>query len=310
VIGKFLLSFVLLACAAPASAVDHEPGKTAGDRPLPDLRESGSTDLYNDTKDAKPDTKKDAIHPHGWFKGGASLLYYDQKGDLATELPLVSDEEPSGNRVNVHEVRGAAAPNSRFGWTLERTTTWNQDRTKVYASRRLLRVFGSEGKELWNEKDADVPENGEPLIFSADGETALVSLRGDKGWTVQAKGWAGNTLIEVGPMPRLQLMSLTRNGRFAMIRWVVPDQSATHTFLELPSKTRQDIPSSELYLGLARVTEDGKIYSGKRFVFDFAAVKKDLAPEGLPPKPVEPAPSVFPSTAPVDTSAPPEQDKR
>lgn len=304
-IAPFLLAAGLALAAAP------EPGKTAGDRPRPETRDPGDTALYNDTKDAKPAVRKeDGIHPHGWFKGGSSLLYYDQKGDLAVELPIVSDEEPSGNRVNVHEVRGDASPNARFGWTLERTTTWNQDRTKIYASKRLLRVFGSEGKELWADKDADVPENGDPLVFSADGETLLVCARTDAGWTVSAKGWAGNTLIDVGPVPRLQLMNLTRNGRYAMIRWVVPDQSATHTFLELPTKNRQDVPSSELYLGLARITEDGKVFSGKRFVFDFAAMKTDKLLPAPPPKPVEAGPSVFPSTAPAETPAPPESDRK
>lgn len=302
------MSALLIALASLALAAGPEPSKTAGDpAPSSDV----STDLYNDTKGGQPVVKPKSIHPHGWFKGGSSLLFYDQKGDLHTELPLVTDEEPSGSRLNVHEVRGGASPNSRFGWTLERTTTWNQDRTKIYNSRRLLRVFGSEGRELWSDKEADVPETGEAVSFSADGEILLISKKTLAGWTVQVKGWAGNTLIEVGPVPRLQLMSLTRNGRYAMIRWVVPDQSATHTFLEIPTKTRQDVPSSELYLGLAKISEDGKVHSGKRFVFDFAAVKKQDAPAGLPPKPLEAAPSVFPSTGTaIEAPAAPELDRR
>lgn len=273
------LAAALLLLTSPLFAA--EPGKTAAEPAAPGKAAAGAepTDLYNDTKSAQPPVSASGIHPHGWFVGGSSLLYYDEKGDLATELPLVNDEESSGTRVNTHGIIGGASPNARFGWTLERTTTWNQDRTKVYASRRLLRVFGSEGKELWSSSEADAPENGEPVTFSSDGTVLLVALRGDKGWTAQVKGWAGNTIIEVGPVPRLQLMTLTRNGKYAMVRWTVPDQSATHTFIEVPTKTRQDVPSSELYLGLAKITEDGKVYSGKRFVFDFTAIPRK---DGLP----------------------------
>ena len=281
---KLLAAALLLFCARPALAFD--PGKTAADKPATPETGDESKDLYNDAKGAEAPVSGSGIHPHGWFTSGASLLYYDEKGDLAAEHPLVDEEQPeqSGNRVTTHSVIGGASPNARFGWTLERTTTWNQDRTKVYGSRRLLRVYGSEGKELWATSQADVPPNGVPLMFSADGTVLIVALRSDEGWTAQIKGWAGNTLYEVGPVPRIELMTLTRNGRYAMVRWNVPDQSATHTFVEVPTKTRQDIPSSELYLGLAKIGEDGKVYSGKRFVFDFAAAPKKGEIPGLPPK--------------------------
>lgn len=229
-------------------------------------------------------------HAAGWLRQSSSLLYYDETGALANEIGLRSDEESSGTRVNVHEILGGAAPNGRFAWTLDRTTTWSMDRSRVLASRRLLRFFGTNGKMLWSTSEGDVPENGEPIVFSADGETVLAALHPDAGWIVAAKGYLGGTIMDVGPVPRLQLMTLTSNGKYAMVRWLVPDQSATHTFLELPTKTRQDVPSAELFMGLARITEDGKVLSGKKFVFDFAAVPK-------------PAPAVAPSSAPAQ--APP-----
>lgn len=301
-----MIAFIApLLLALGAGAADLPPHNAAEpQKPGPQSSDTDTT-LYQDTKGGQPEVKEKSLHPHGWFTGGSSLLFYDEKGDLAVELPLVQDEEQSGARLQDHSITGGAAPNSRFGWTFEKTTTWNQDRTKVYNSRRLLRIFGSEGRELWSTSEADRPETGDPVIFSSDAETLLVSLHTDKGWTAQVKGWAGNTIIEVGPVPRLQFMALTRNGKYATVRWVVPDQSATHTFVEVPTKTRQDVPSDELYLGLAKINEDGKVYSGKRFVFDFAAAPKKGVPPGLPAAAAPPAASTGAAVSPL---APPAQD--
>lgn len=217
-----------------------------------------------------------AAPPAGWVKQGASLLYFDEIGNLVSETPLRSDEEPAaGGKVNVHEIRGGATANNRFGWTFERTTTWNTARTKQYASRRLLRVFGSGGKELWSSSEADTPETGEAIQFSADGETLLVASRTDKGWTVAAKTYMGSTITDVGPVPRLQDMLLRPNGKYAQVRWVVPEQSATHTFLDIPNKARKDIPSNELWLGSATIDDEGKVTSGKKVVFKFETAPKD-----------------------------------
>src|SRR5258708_2892299 len=133
------LSVLLAAALFAADAPPHNAAEPQKEGFPPGAQTGGSTDLYQDTKTGQPEIKEKSIHPHGWFKGGASLLFYDEKGDLAVELPMVDDEEPAGPRLQEHKVTGGASPNSRFGWTFERTTTWNQDRTKVYASRRLLR---------------------------------------------------------------------------------------------------------------------------------------------------------------------------
>lgn len=254
--------------------------------------------LIDDSHRLIPADVKGRGRPAGWVRQSASLLYYDETGALANEIPLRTDEESSGAKVHVREMLGGASGNGRFGWTFERTTTWNADRTKASSSRRLLRFYGSSGKELWSTADADLPENGEPLAFSSDGEKVLVSLRDARGWTVAAKSYMGSTLVDAGPLPRLQLMTLTPNGAYAMIRWIVPDESATHTFIEIATKTRQDVPSSQLTLGLARITEDGKVYSGKRFVFDFAAMPKKDAPAGQPAQPPPPAPAAAPASGP------------
>jgi hypothetical protein len=294
-IGRFLLLLLAIFMAASPSLAQQDPFRDM-DRPAGGALEK---DLVNDTGTAPPLIPPDVrpSHAAGWVRQTASLLFFDEAGNLSNEIGLRTDEESSGTRINVHEIRGAASKNGRFAWVLDRTTTWNMSRSKILESRRLLRFYGSTGKELWSSSEADVPENGEPILFSANGETVLVSLRNDRGWTAAVKSYLGSTLIDVGPMPRLQLMTLTENGQYAMVRWLVPDQSATHTFLEIPTKTRHDLPSADLFMGLARITEDGKVYSGKRFVFDFTAIPKKNVPAGLPPIPAV-APSARPETAP------------
>lgn len=241
--------------------------------PIPPLRpddtDNADNTLLNDTTnlplieaDVKP------LKGSGWLRQSASLLYYDSAGDLANEIPLSKEDDGSGV---VRDRLGGAAPNGRFAWTLERSTTWNAGRTKKLASKRLLRVYGDDGKELWEAPDADVPEEGDPVRFSQDGTTLLVALHEAGGWTVSARNYLGTTLMDAGPLPQLKVMTLTPGGKYAMIRWLVPDQSATHTFLDLAAKARRDIPSSEFSWTVARVDDDGKVYAGKRLVFDFAA---------------------------------------
>lgn len=71
---------------------------------------------------------------------------------------------------------------------------------------------------------------------------------------------------------------MTPSGRYVMVRWLIPDQNATHTFLDLKTKTRKDIPSGDLYFGNASLGDDGKVVSGKKVVFDFNAPPADKKP--------------------------------
>lgn len=209
--------------------------------------------------------------PAGWVKQTASLLFYDPPGALSLEIGLGASEEAAAGRLSAREISAGASPNGRFAWTLDRTLVWNSERSKLLDSKRLLRFFGSNGKELWSTPEVDAPRGAEPLVFSADGETLVLCLRAGKGWKAEVRNYLGASLLEAGPFPILGMVTLTPNGRYALARWSVPDESATHTFLEVPTKRRKDIPSGELYLGLARITEEGRVYSGKKFVYSFAA---------------------------------------
>ena len=138
------------------------------------------------------------------------------------------------------------------------------------------------------------------MVYSASGENILLAQRAPKGWLVSVRTYLGIPEWELGPFPELDSMFITPSGRYAMIRWTDPDKSRTHTFLELPTKTRKDIPSGELYLGSAIMWEDGKVTSGKKEVFVFPK------PE---PEPAAPSVDAILSTAPAaqaPAEAPPE----
>ncbi|HXT01978.1 MAG TPA: hypothetical protein VN915_14985, partial [Elusimicrobiota bacterium] len=112
-------------------------------------------------------------------------------------------------------------------------------------------------------------ERGDPVIFSADGKTLLLSERSGDGFTAEARTWMGQVIATLGQWPRLISIALSPNGRFALARGAVPDKSDTHSFIDLRTKARRDVPSSDLVLGLARVGDDGVVRSGSKIVFAF-----------------------------------------
>lgn len=215
------------------------------------------------------------IPAEGWTKQAASLLLYDSSSTLVSEIGLGHWEEAVDFRINVLEMRGGVSPNRRFAWTLEKNTVWNSSRTKKLEFKRNFRFFGNGGTELWRSGDIDVSAAEEPVSFSADGELLLVCLHLSSGssqaWSAALKTYVGNTLAEWGPFPLIKGLALTPNGKYALVRSTVPDKSSTHTFIEIGTKIRKDIDSGDLLLGQARIEDDGKVKTGAKTIFDFAA---------------------------------------
>ncbi len=209
----------------------------------------------------------------GWAKRGDSLLLYDAQGELANEIPLGTTEDQSSGSLVVHDMLGGAARNGQFAWTLDRTRTFNSARTKLLDSKHTLKLLGSLGEEVWSSGDGDAPQGQDPVLMSDDGQTVLVSFRDKDGWRVEARGALGNTLASVAPLAELESMQLTPEGKYAVIRWRVPDKSATHTFLNIPAKTRHDVASGDLFLGRAALSADGKVESGGKVVLDLSRDK-------------------------------------
>ena len=211
----------------------------------------------------------------GWSKQGKSLVLYDAEGALSFEIGLLREE--SGNVTR--EVTGDASPDGRAAWTLERKLSWNPSRSRMLESRRVLKVHGSTGQTLWSDNAVDLPEKGEPVVFSDDSKVVLIACHFGESWSVEARDWTGGTTLKAGPFPRLVSIALTPGGRYAVARWGVPDKSDTHSFFDLWTKARKDIETSELTLGLARIGDDGVVRSGRRDVFSFAAAKSTTTQE-------------------------------
>jgi hypothetical protein len=204
----------------------------------------------------------------GWSRQASSLLLYGDDGALSQELPL---HAPDDSGTTSRETLGGASPDGRLAWTLERNLVWTPGRTKILESRRTFKIYGTSGAELWRDDAADMPERGEPVQFSSDGKTLLLSRRAADGWSAEVRSWLGQSLFSLGPFPRLIAMTLARGGRYGFVRWGVPDKSDTHTFFDLTTKARRDVPSSDLLLGLARIGDDGVVRSGSKIVFSFEA---------------------------------------
>lgn len=202
----------------------------------------------------------------GWSKQGRSLVLYDAEGNLAFEIGLTKEDSGPVTR----EVAGEASPDGKAAWTLERKLTWNASRSKMLESRRVLKIHGSSGHILFSDESADWPEKGEPVVFSADSKTVLIACHFGESWSVEARDWTGTSKLRVGPYPRLVSIALAPGGRYAVARWGVPDKSDTHSFLDLWTKARKDIETSDLTLGLARIGDDGVVRSGRREVFSFS----------------------------------------
>jgi hypothetical protein len=208
----------------------------------------------------------------GWVKKGSSLLLYDKDEELVSEIGLETTEEGTTAKPVVHEILGGAAKSGRFAWTLDRRRTYNADRTKLLASKRMLKVLGSGGEPIWTSTEADAIDDGDPVAFSDDGETLLASFHSTLSWRVAAKGYLGNTLMDLYNLPELESIQITPNGKYAMIRWTDPDKSDTHTFLNIPKKARRDVPSGTLHLGRAKLAPDGQVSSGGKVILDLSGL--------------------------------------
>ncbi len=205
----------------------------------------------------------------GWLRMSKSLLYYDADGNLANEIGLGRWEEASATRIKVKVIDAGTSPDHKFAWTLDRRTTWNTPKTKMLESQRSLRFFDPDGKQLWDEDGADSVPGSTPLVFSDDGKTCLLALRRPAGWYALVKTYLGNTPWEVGPFPKLEALQISPNGRYGLARWNEPDKSAAHSFLDLRSLTRQDVPSDRFSLGKAAIDDEGRAFSGPTLVFSF-----------------------------------------
>ncbi len=252
---------------------------------------------------ALPDMATSRSTP-GWSRQGRSLVLYDQEGNLTGEIGLTREDRGPVTS----EVAGEPSPDGRAAWTLDRKMTYNPSRAKLLESRRTLRIHGSTGQTLFTDDETDWPEKGEPVAFSNDSKVVLIAKRGGEAWNVEARDWTGGVIMKIGAFPKLVQIGLAPGGRYAMARWAVPDKSDTHTFMDLWTKTRKDIETQELTLGLARIGDDGVVRSGRRAVFSFAedaaAAKAAAESKAQPETTSSPAKSAAPASEPAKAPSP------
>ena len=204
-----------------------------------------------------------------WKKQGSSLVLYSS-GTIAGEQPLGTWDEPKGVRVIVHKVKGGVSKDGRFAWTFDAQNAWNYAKTQRLEKRNVLRYFGTSGSELWTSQAADAPVlSGEPVSISDDGETVLMAARDAGSWRVEVRSYLGNEKWVIGPLPVLESMRLTGNGKYGELRWSKVDEDTIFTVLDLAAQKREDIPASKLKLGKARLEDDGRVVSGGKVVFSF-----------------------------------------
>lgn len=212
-----------------------------------------------------------------WEKRGSSLLYFDRTGNLSSEIGLGNWEDASSGGLTIRRVSGGVAGEGGYAWSFEQVSSWNTTKTRLLSSTGLLTFYGSRGKPLWTSDEAYPPETGDPIALSRKGEVLIMSLKAARGNVCVITDFLGGRLLTTEPFSTILSLSMTAQGRYALIRWAEPDKSDTHTIIEVRTKKRQDIPSTEFSLGEARVTDGGKVFAGKRLVYEFH--KTAAAPE-------------------------------
>lgn len=215
----------------------------------------------------------------GWRAAPASLLRFDAAGELADELGLGSWTEPlGGERYRRRTARGGVSADGRFAWRWEKEETLRRGRVDtVLLSSRTLEYLGTEGQVLWTAPLADAPEGLPPLFQSADGERALVLERTTETWSAGAVDFTGARALTLALGERVAYAALTPSGRYAQLDWSRRDGPLLHTFLDLGTGERADIPAAETELGKAELGDDGVARSGGRVLHRFGA-----APGGSP----------------------------
>lgn len=209
----------------------------------------------------------------GWVKTASSLLLYDSSGTLVIEVGLGSWEEPAVNGITERRVvRGGISKDGRFAWSWEKTEMVKTGRgDKPQTTARLLRYLGTQGQELFRNELADAPRGLEPASLSDDGERLLLAERGPDAWIVAAYDFTGTRLVDARGKGLVEIAQLTRNGRFALVRWHQLDQPPTYTLLRVEARAAALLPAIRATGTTPKLTDDGKVLVGGKVVFPSAA---------------------------------------
>ncbi|MFH1726125.1 MAG: hypothetical protein ABII00_16070 [Elusimicrobiota bacterium] len=207
----------------------------------------------------------------GWRATPSSLLLFNHDGRLINEIGLGSwRDELDGGLVSVRRMRGGIADGGRFAWHWQKFETIRTGQVdEVLGSTKTFVYLGTTGQPLWRDDAVEAPPHMAPVLLSRDGETALVIEARKDGWTLAAVSFTGNRIMELDVAERLEKVSFTSDGRFAMALWGALDEPLIYSFLDLLRKQRKDIPAADAPLGQARIDEDGVVIIGGEAAFRF-----------------------------------------
>lgn len=207
----------------------------------------------------------------GWKTSEASILLFDSSGSLTKELGVGTwEKETRKGIIEKRTMRGGVSSNGRFAWHWEKTETYKTSPLNtLIASTRTLVYLGTNGQALWETSLADAPEGIAPLLQSDDGETFLVIETSSSGWSPSAYTYTGNKTLSLPTSLRLERLTLTKNGRYALQLWGQKDDTLTYTFFKLENGQQKEILAMETPLGYAEIDETGRIHSGKKTIYHF-----------------------------------------
>jgi hypothetical protein len=202
-----------------------------------------------------------------WARAGSSLLFFS-KGEPAGELGTGLWEEDLGaGLIERRTADGETSRDGRFAWHWVRIQSVRRTRTdSVLASTSTLNYYGTSGKVLWTQEDADAPAESVPAILSDNGETILAFSRKGRAWMLTVYSFTGNPRMELSLGERVTHAQLSPNGRFAFAAWSMQDGPLRLSFLDIELSERRDIPVQDLPLSRLRVFDDGTLRADGRIL--------------------------------------------
>lgn len=199
----------------------------------------------------------------GWLAAPSSLVLRGPQGALVHELGIGRFSEPDGTLTR--ELRGGASKDGRFAWHWQRAEARREGSVeKAPRAASTLVYLGARGQLLKRLDGTDAPEGLPPAAMSGDGEVLLAARREDGAWAVSAYSYMGRELASVAKAHRVAALSLSEDGRRALVAWAGLDLPLIVTLFDLARGERLDIPADTLPAGPWTLAPDGTLLAGGR----------------------------------------------
>ncbi|TBR26135.1 hypothetical protein EPO15_00855 [bacterium] len=193
--------------------------------------------------------------PAGWLAAPASLVLAAKDGTVLHELGVGrwSAEDGALRR----EMRGAASKDGRSAWHWQKVAEGEKTAS-------VLVYLGAHGQILRRLDGADAPAGLPPAALSGDGAILLAALRTDGAWTATAYSFGGKELASVTKAHRVTALSVSEDGRRALVAWSGLDLPEMVTLLDLRRGERLDLPAERLPAGPWTLAPDGTLLAAGR----------------------------------------------